>query len=277
LRGKDLSEEQLRYAARDAEVLVRLRETMIPLLQNDGLFEAAKIEFDALFAFGQLESNGLFWDWEAVERRLTAIKKEKEDLENTFISDLETALKEAKKPPLPRNLFGGLEININSVKQLLPIFQQCVPIQSLDQKHLKKYQHPLVVTYLCWKTKETSQRDTTKYLQHRGKNGRVYASFRQLGAESGRTSCTRPNIQNLPREDGFRRLVIAPPGRAFVCADYSQMQLRITAELAKDGQMIQAYHAHGDLHQTTASLLMGVPFEMLKDYSIMHELLTELR
>jgi DNA polymerase-1 len=86
---------------------------------------------------------------------------------------------------------------------------------------------------------------------------RVYAGWRQLGASSGRMSCARPNVQNLPRDPRYRQCFAAPPGRALVKADYSQIELRIAAKVANETAMIEAYRRGDDLHTLTARAVLG--------------------
>ena len=71
-------------------------------------------------------------------------------------------------------------------------------------------------------------------------DGFVRASYMQLGADTGRMSCIKPNNQQIPRDDTFRRCVEAPDGWTLVDADFSQMELRLAACLANDETMIEA-------------------------------------
>jgi hypothetical protein len=74
-----------------------------------------------------------------------------------------------------------------------------------------------------------------------GVKGRVYANWNQLGSVAGRTSCSGPNLQQVPRDPRYRRCFVAPPGRVLVKGDYSQLQLRIAARLqTMDGRWISS-------------------------------------
>ena len=72
-------------------------------------------------------------------------------------------------------------------------------------------------------------------------------------------SCGSPNIQQIPRDLHFRACFAAPPGRKLVIADYSQIELRVAAQISGDGRMISAYQNGEDLHALTASLISNVP------------------
>ena len=88
--------------------------------------------------------------------------------------------------------------------------------------------------------------------------GRIHASFTISGTATGRLSCSSPNIQNPPRDPAFRALFAPRPGRCFVVADYSQIELRVAALVAGDTAMLAAYEAGEDLHRKTAAAVLGI-------------------
>jgi DNA polymerase-1 len=102
------------------------------------------------------------------------------------------------------------------------------------------------------------------WLAHVRDDGRVYADWRQIGAASGRMSCSAPNLQQLPRGD-HRRCVVAPQGRVLVKADYSQVELRIAARVSGDEALIDAYRRGEDLHVLTARRVLGIQ-EVTKEH-----------
>lgn len=88
-------------------------------------------------------------------------------------------------------------------------------------------------------------------------SGRIYASWRQLRAATGRMACDHPNLQNIPRSGPLRSYIRAPEERVFVVADYSQIELRIAAKISGDTEMLSAYAEGRDLHTLTALNLIG--------------------
>lgn len=88
--------------------------------------------------------------------------------------------------------------------------------------------------------------------------GRIHADFALAGTRGGRFRCRNPNLQNPPAGD-FRRLFKAPDGYQLVVADYSQVELRIAAVLAEDHAMLDAYAIGADLHKRTAAAVAGIP------------------
>ncbi|MBX3012396.1 MAG: DNA polymerase I [Caldilineaceae bacterium] len=97
--------------------------------------------------------------------------------------------------------------------------------------------------------------------------GRLHTSFNQTGAVTGRMSSSNPNLQNIPirtelgRE--IRRAFVVPAGCLLFSADYSQVELRILAHVAKEETLIHAFRNDQDIHATTASKLFGVPIEQV--------------
>lgn len=87
------------------------------------------------------------------------------------------------------------------------------------------------------------------------RTGRVHPEFLQCGTDTGRFSCHRPNLQQIPKEQAWRDLFVAPAGHKLITADYSQIELRILAEFSKDPNFIAAYRAGEDLHQRVADAL----------------------
>ena len=94
--------------------------------------------------------------------------------------------------------------------------------------------------------------------------GRIHASYRVAGAVSGRSTCSKPNMQNIPDTqpvDGlpsFRTLFVARPGYVFVAADWSSMEMRAAAHVAADETMTRAFERGEDLHALTARTMLGL-------------------
>ncbi|MEO0289801.1 MAG: DNA polymerase I [candidate division WOR-3 bacterium] len=91
--------------------------------------------------------------------------------------------------------------------------------------------------------------------------GRIYATFKQIGTQTGRITCVNPNLQTIPIRSeigrNIRRAFIAPQGFKIVVADYSQIELRILAHLSGDENMIEAFIKGRDIHAETAKNILG--------------------
>lgn len=89
-------------------------------------------------------------------------------------------------------------------------------------------------------------------------NGRLYPHFKMNGTVTGRTSCTDPNLQQVPRDPRIRTLVGAPANkRAFIEIDFSQAELRIATIISGDPTMARIYNTGGDIHTHTYEMISG--------------------
>lgn len=88
-------------------------------------------------------------------------------------------------------------------------------------------------------------------------DGRIHPNFNITNVVTGRTSCSDPNLQQVPRNKDLRSLFTAPPGRVFIEADYSQIELRVAAHYAQESNMLKIYREGGDIHTETARTLCG--------------------
>lgn len=96
-----------------------------------------------------------------------------------------------------------------------------------------------------------------------GEDGRIHAHFQQTVAATGRISCTEPNLQNIPVRNelgrGIRKAFVPSEGCFLTGADYSQIELRVLADMADDDALIKAFNEGQDIHRHTAATVLGVP------------------
>jgi len=133
---------------------------------------------------------------------------------------------------------------------------------SLDQNLLAflRSDYPLIDQYMTWSTADTRVSCVQTLLKAAAKHGdRIHCRYMQMGTATGRLSANEPNLQQVPRAKEFRSLFVARPGFKLVCADFSQIELRVAAELSLEERMIQAYADGRDLHTETASSIARVP------------------
>jgi DNA polymerase I len=246
-----LTPKQLRYAADDAAVLRPLYEALTTKLKAADLARVAEIEGRCLPAMAWLCRCGTPFDrgaWEALAQEAEAAA-----------ADLARRLDEAA-PPRPGRLMRADSWNWSSPEQVKEAFAALgVTLESSDDDALAGVDLPLAE--LLREHRAASKRAGTyglDWLKHVADDGRVYAGWRQVGADSGRQSCSDPNLQNLPRDVRYRRCFAAPPGRTLVKGDYSQIELRIAAKIADDRAMLDAYGRGEDLHIQTARMVLGL-------------------
>jgi DNA polymerase-1 len=255
----NLSSSQLEYAARDAEVLLRLRESMVKELYDNRLSAVALIEFSCVRAIAEMEYVGIYLDTEHWKNLIVRTEQERDEA-------LRVLYTYAGEPVVQMNLWGeevvqGLNFDSNQyVLQLLR--SNGIPADATSKRGLSAYHgHPLITALTAYR-KAAKALSSFLYpipqLVH-PETGRLHPHYEQIGAWSGRMSCGNPNIQQIPRDTSFRACFIAPSGKKLVIADYSQIELRVAAQFSGDSRMIQAYKNGEDLHSLTASLISEVP------------------
>lgn len=251
-----LSSEQLEYAARDASILLRLREVMKPKLKNARLVETAKLEFECLGAIAQMEINGMLLDlsrWDDLRQKL---ERSRDQLADSLRKQLQPALLSTQLDILGNQT----SLNLDSQQQVLEALQQMgVPVKNTSKLSLIPLaeEHPPVRALLDYrKAAKAVQAFASSLPKHvHPITGRIHPDYQQMGAATGRMSCRNPNLQQIPRDKIFRSCFIPAPGHCLVVADYSQIELRVAAELSGDRRMIEAYQNDEDLHRLTAALI----------------------
>lgn len=297
----DISDEMVRYAARDAICLPRLVPPLIQRLKgaevsdSGTLWDVFTLEMKALRPIASMQANGFGFDVPAATTLLASLSNSAEKLKTEFLEALDASItRENPDDPsvwLPRDDDGSLNtrekdsgsirlgtkrlkgFNPRSPKQMALRFEQAgilLPpdkkgLPSLDQNLLSflKSEYELVAMYLEWKAAVTRVSHIEKLLDSVGPDGRIHANYRQMGTETGRLSCSGPNLQQVPREAEFRSLFRAREGYKLVVADFSQVELRVAAELSGEEKMLDAYRAGRDLHTETASLVTGKDADLI--------------
>jgi len=257
--SKALTPSQLTYAAKDAYILLQLKQIMQSDLASAKLLDIAKIEFSCINALVDLELSGI-----KIDKLQLANYREK--VLNDVHIYLEKLNSYIKNKVIQQTFFGEAKnstINFNSQKQVLKFLQENgIAITDTSTSSLALYSsHPIIITL---KKYRKAHKLYSGFLDSLPKNinpktNRIHASYSQIGASSGRMSCHNPNMQQMPRDKKFRKLFIPEAGNCFIIADYSQVELRIAAEISKDTRMINAYANNEDLHKLTAALITNTP------------------
>ena len=256
----ELSESQLQYAARDAAVLLPLREKLIDRIKSLGLIQCAQLEFECVMPVVDLELAGFYMDKTRWLEQLAIVEEKRGEVANELQEMLGEGVAQA-------SLFGPPRANINldSQQQVTEALTRLgIPLPDSTRNWKLQplaAQYPVVEKLLEYRT---MQKALTSYGQNmiefiNPKTGRLHADFRQIGAPTGRFACTNPNIQQVPHAVEYRRCFLGyPEGRRLVIADYSQIELRILAEFSGDEAFTKAFKSGADLHKVTAAQVFGV-------------------
>ena len=262
-KGGPYSREQLQYLADDLVAPWLVFTKLVEQLQNEQLDWVNALELAALSALQEMELTGFAIDDES---RMVLQQSLEQQLE-----ELTAQLPQLEKPAKGKKSAAVEPLNINSHSQIKEYFQKTWQINLPDTKEEtlvelarttgKPEAAALAETITQCRHLHKRLNTYVNHLQdkHRRSNGRVHGQFNPMGTVSGRISASNPNLQNIPRSTEFRKLYIPTEGKVFVICDYSQIELRVCAELAGETRMIEAMRQGEDLHRMTAAKVFGVP------------------
>jgi uracil-DNA glycosylase family 4 len=242
------------YQAHDLFYTRQLRFILAKKLREDG---DIKLVFDEIM----MPCARLFIE---VEYDGVCIDTSKMDIAETYLrGELAAAEKEMKK-------FGDLE-NWGSRDQLakllfgrkrdgglgIDIIEKTKSGKAgTSESVIKRIDHPIAGAILKYRGARQQLSffiDGWKpFMRRMGTAVYLHPSFKLHGTVTGRLSCEHPNLQQVPRDERIRSLIVAPPGWVFVECDLSQIELRIAAELANERTMLQYFRDGVDVHWATA-------------------------
>jgi len=260
-------EQATPYAAEDAEVCLRVHETLFPrIAESPGLAGVYhEIEIPLVPVLSDMERRGVYVDKHML-------------LEQSAELDQRMAEIESRAHDV-----AGESFNIGSPKQIqailfdklgLPVLQktpkgQPSTAESVLQELAHDYELPQLILDHRGLSKLKSTYTDKLPQQINPDTGRVHTSYHQAVAATGRLSSSDPNLQNIPIRSSegrrIRQAFVAPPGRLLLAADYSQIELRIMAHLSGDAGLCQAFEGGLDVHRATAAEVFGAALDQVSD------------
>ena len=251
------------YAAEDADITLRLHQTLWPKLEPEEKLRAVfeTIEMPLLPVLSHIERTGTLINANMLRQQSQQLAKRMMELEQEAYD------------------IAGQPFNLGSPKQLgeilfeklgLPVIQktpkgQPSTAEPVLQELALDYPLPKVLMeYRGLSKLKSTYTDKLPELIN-PHTGRIHTSYHQAVAATGRLSSTDPNLQNIPvrTEEGrrIRQAFIARPGCKLMAADYSQIELRIMAHLSGDESLLNAFKQGLDIHRATAAEVMGVKLD----------------
>ena len=255
--------EAINYAAEDADITLRLWKFFKPQLHKNNVTKVYEsLERPLVPVLADMERNGIKVDRDTLSR-----------MSNSFAQ---------KMAGLEAEIFqlAGRNFNVGSPKQLGEVLFDELEIpggkrgktgayatgaEILEDLTVEGYELPSKV--LDWRQLSKLKSTYTDALQDHinVETGRVHTSYSMAGTSTGRLSSTDPNLQNIPirSEDGrkIREAFICEEGSILLSLDYSQIELRILAQIAELDALKEAFFQGQDIHALTASQMFDVPLE----------------
>jgi DNA polymerase-1 len=259
---RDVDFEKIKeYAAEDADITLQLKDIFEPKLKEvEGEKLVNEIEHPLIYVLADMEYEGVKIDHDTLRE---------------FSKQLETDIAQYEKTVYEK---AGVKFNIASPKQLGEVlFEKLMLDPKAKKTKTGQYQTGEDVL-LSLAAKSDIVRDILDFRQLQKlkstyvdalpqmvnpKTGRVHTSYNQAVAATGRLSSVNPNLQNIPirteRGREVRKAFIPrDSNHTIVSADYSQIELRIIAEISKDPNMMQAFTNNHDIHTATAANVYGI-------------------
>lgn len=256
------------YAAEDADVTLRLHQTLLGKLeQTPSLLKVlTEIEMPLVPVLARIERNGALVDAQLLGQQSVELGDKLVQLEREAFD------------------IAGEEFNLGSPKQLCAILYDKLGCPVISKTaggqpstaesvlaELAEQDYPLPKVIMQHRSLSKLKGTYTDKLpqQINPRTGRIHTSYHQAVTATGRLSSSDPNLQNIPIRTAegrrIRQAFVAAPGYKLLAADYSQIELRIMAHLAQDAGLLHAFQNDLDVHRATAAEVFGVPLEQVSN------------
>jgi DNA polymerase-1 len=256
-------EQAAAYAAEDADVTLRLHETLLPKLEAEASLNDVyqRLELPLVPVLSKIERNGAFVSVDKLRAQSHEIAIRLAELESQACDLAGQPFNLASPKQLGEILFEKLELPvIKKTPKGAPSTAEDVLAELANDYELPAV---LIEHRGLAKLKSTYTDKLPEMVDSR--TGRVHTSYHQAVTATGRLSSSDPNLQNIPirTQEGrrIRQAFIAPEGRKIVAADYSQIELRIMAHLSSDAGLLHAFANELDVHSATAAEVFDVSLE----------------
>ena len=256
-------EQAAAYAAEDADVTLRLHETLLPKLEAEPSLNEVyqRLELPLVPVLSKIERNGAFVGVDKLRAQSHEIAIRLAELESQACDLAGQPFNLASPKQLAEILFEKLELPvIKKTPKGAPSTAEDVLAELAND-----YELPAVLIEHRGLAKLRSTYTDKLPEMVDSRTGRVHTSYHQAVTATGRLSSSDPNLQNIPirTQEGrrIRQAFIAPEGRKIVAADYSQIELRIMAHLSSDAGLLHAFANELDVHSATAAEVFDVSLE----------------
>lgn len=262
---RDVSLELIsEYAAEDADVTWRLKEVFEKELEANNLLDLAHdVEFPLVYVLAEMESAGVKIDTQKLQNISVILETEIGKLEKSIYEKAGVRFNIASPKQLGEVLFDKLQLDPKAKRTKTGQYKTGEEILSA-LAHKSDIVKDILEFRQLQKLKSTYVDALPSLISP--KTGFVHTSYNQAVASTGRLSSTNPNLQNIPVKTTRGReirtaFVPRNPDHIIVSADYSQIELRLLAEMSKDPGLVEAFNLNLDIHKATASKVYKVELD----------------
>jgi DNA polymerase-1 len=260
-------EQASAYAAEDADITLRLHETLWPRLSGferlTKLFD--EIEMPLVPVISRIERHGVRIDVGMLRNQSQELAKRLQEVEQEAYAAAGQPFNMASPKQIQEILYGQHKL---PVLKKTPTGQPSTAEEVLAELSLDYPLPRMILEYRSLSKLKSTYTDKLPEMIN-PKTGRVHTSYHQAVAATGRLSSTEPNLQNIPVRTAegrrIRQAFIAEPGNKIISADYSQIELRIMAHLSGDAGLQKAFAQNMDVHRATAAEVFGVAPDLVSD------------
>lgn len=249
------------YAAEDADITLQLANVFRPILQERNAIKlASEIENPLIYVLADMEKEGVRIDMDTLRAYSTALQEEITVAEQRVYEKAGLRFNLASPKQLGEVLFDHLKLDPKAKKTKTGQYQtgEDVLMALANKSDIVKD----ILDFRQMQKLKSTYVDALPLMVN-PKTGRVHTSYNQAVAATGRLSSNNPNLQNIPirteRGREVRKAFIArDDDHILLSADYSQIELRIIAEISKEENMLDAFYKGIDIHTATAARVYGI-------------------
>lgn len=248
------------YAAEDADVTLKLKNKLEPLIKESNLeFLFYEVEMPLISVLVDMEWEGVRIDIEALHSLSVDFTKQLSEIENKVYNLIGDQINLSSPKQVGELIFEKLKLDEKAKKTKTGQYSTSEEVlESLRGKHEIV---GLILDYRGIKKLLSTYVDALPALIN-SKSGKIHTSFNQAVTATGRLSSSNPNLQNIPVRDEMgreiRKAFIADKNCKLISADYSQIELRLLAHFSKDPHMLCDFNAERDVHASTAAKIFKV-------------------
>lgn len=248
------------YAAEDADVTLKLKNKLEPLIKESNLeFLFYEVEMPLISVLVDMEWEGVRIDIEALHSLSVDFTKQLSEIENKVYNLIGDQINLSSPKQVGELIFEKLKLDEKAKKTKTGQYSTSEEVlESLRGKHEIV---GLILDYRGIKKLLSTYVDALPALIN-SKSGKIHTSFNQAVTATGRLSSSNPNLQNIPVRDEMgreiRKAFIADKDCKLISADYSQIELRLLAHFSKDPHMLCDFNAERDVHASTAAKIFKV-------------------